>query len=283
MANLAGIASTYGFWVMGGTIALLALFWLLRGRIRIEKGWAGFNIVRFTAIERLAHWMLALSFVVLALSGLGMRHGASLPWPPPGFQSVSDFAVTSAGLHLFAGMTFAAGLILALILWVHHSLPHWRDAVWIAKGGGMLVRRVHPAAHKFNAGQKLLFWLTTIAGVLLTISGLAMAFPSLIVALLDEPLLALLRLFGVEMTASPALHLAMSHGALSLVLICAAIVHIYMRTVGIQGAASAMISGEVDANWARQHHSLWAETEVKRIEERTEADAAADTAAARTP
>jgi formate dehydrogenase subunit gamma len=250
MASLAGIASTYGIWAMGGTIALLALFWLLRGRVRIEKGWGGINIVRFTAIERLAHWLLAASFVLLALTSLSLEYAIldldysqTLLGRLLGEEVFRQVLGIGWTLYFWAPVPFMAALVLVFLFWARHSLPHWRDAVWLLKGGGLVVRGVHPAAHKFNAGQKLLFWLVVVGGAWLSfIPG--------------PPIL-------------------------TLVLICAVIVHIYLRTVGIQGAASAMISGEVDANWARQHHSLWAEPEVKRIEESAQAESD-DTVAVRT-
>jgi formate dehydrogenase subunit gamma len=245
------IASSCGLWALGGTIAFLALFWLLRGRIRIVKGWGGFNIPRFGGVERLVHWLLAASFVVLALTSFSREYMvADLDYSQtlPGQLLGGDVFARALGiawtLYSWAPVPFMAALALAFLLWVRHGLPHWRDAVWLLKGGGLIARGVHPPAHKFNAGQKLLFWTITLGGAWLCI------FPG-------PPIL-------------------------TLVLICVVIVHIYLRTIGIQGAASAMISGEVDANWARQHHSLWAEAEVKRIEESVQSDAA-ETAAARTP
>ena len=280
MASFAGIASTYGYWALGGTLALLALFWLLRGRVRIEKGWAGFNVVRFSWIERFAHWLLAVSFMVLALTGLSIQHGGGLLAPLLGEQRFAEVARIGRPLHGQASFAFAAGLLLAFVLWVRHSLPHWRDAVWLLKGGGMIVRGVQPPARKFNAGQKLLFWFTTICGILLAITGMVLQAPSTATWLLDGLSPAFPGWLRSAM-AGGTTYAAQWHGTLALVLTCAVIVHIYFRTVGIQGAASAMGSGEVDANWARQHHSLWAEPEVKRVEAGAEEDADG-TAAART-
>jgi formate dehydrogenase subunit gamma len=241
---LADIASPYDLWAIGGTIALLAVFFLLRGRIRIEKGWGGFTIPRFSRIERFAHWLLAVSLLVLALSDLTLQHGVDLLGRPLGDQGLREALRTRQYLQSVVGFVFLASLLLAFALWVRHSLPHWRDAVWLAKGGGMVVRGVHPPARKFNAGQKLLFWIVILCGA--WVSGLIPR---------DQGC-------GDEW-----------HGVPALVLICAVIVHIYLRTVGIQGAVSAMTSGQVDANWARQHHSLWAEEELRRIEDGAEPDA----------
>jgi formate dehydrogenase subunit gamma len=263
MASLAGIASTYGLWAMGGTIALLALSWLLRGRIRIEKGWAGFNVVRFSWIERFTHWLLALSFVVLALTGVVIQQGTSLvAGALLGPRVFADVIRVAGPTHIIAGILFAASLAVAFILWVRHSLPHWRDLVWMFKGGGLVVRGVHPPALKFNAGQKLLFWFVMLAGAWLSWSGAALL-------LLHAPTPG----YPLDVLGTAG------HRIPALVLTCAVIVHIYLRTIGIQGAASAMISGEVDANWARQHHSLWAEEELRRIEDAAQAEVAANTAA----
>jgi len=241
MANSVDIASSYGLWAIGGTIALLALFWLLRGRVRIEQGWGGFNIDRFGRFERFVHWLLAVSFVVLALASPSVQYqvadldySQTLPGRLLGEEVFAQVVGIGWFLYNWVSLLFLGSLLLAFLLWVRHSLPHWRDAVWLLKGGGLIVPGVHPPAHKFNAGQKLLFWFVIVGGAWLSV------FPG-------PPIL-------------------------TLVLICAVIVHIYLRTVGIQGAASAMISGEVDANWARQHHSLWAEQEIRRIEEDAEPD-----------
>jgi formate dehydrogenase subunit gamma len=260
MMTFDGIATSYGLWAMGGTILLLALFRLLRGRVRIEQGWGGFSIRRFRGIERLAHWLLAISVVALALTSLSLQYaapdldyGRTLPGRLLGEEVFAGILRIARALHWWVQLAFMAGLVLAFLLWVGHSLPHWRDAAWLVRGGGLIARGVHPPARKFNAGQKLLFWIVILCGA--WVSGLIPRYEG----------------YGTEW-----------HGVPALVLICAVIVHIYMRTVGIQGAASAMTSGEVDANWARQHHSLWAESEVKRIEDAAEADAG-DTVAARTP
>jgi formate dehydrogenase subunit gamma len=253
---------------MGGTIALLALFWLLRGRIRIEKGWAGYNIVRFSRLERLVHWLLALSFVVLLVTGVVMRAGDFSSSQGPS----ADVVLRGAMLHFWSAVAFAVALLFAFLLWVRYSLPHWRDVVWVLRGGGLLVRGVHPAAGKFNAGQKVLFWLTVIGGAPLALLGIALLFVPGSSAFLDGSLLALLRLLSVELPAKPSQYLFRWHGVIALVLACPIIVHIYLRTLGIQGAASAMISGEVDANWAKQHHSLWAEEELRRMEDTAEPD-----------
>jgi formate dehydrogenase subunit gamma len=273
----------YGLRGLAGTAALLGLFALLRGRVRIEGGWGGWTIPRFGSFERLVHWVLALSFIVLALTGLGTFYGAGLLLALLGDDGLAAARQWSGMLHLYAAFPFMAALALAVLLWARHSVPHWRDLVWLARGGGLLVRHWHPAAWKFNAGQKAFFWLVMLAGLALSLTGLTLLFP--FETALFSKAFALLNGFGLRLptnlTPAEETQLAVAwHAVSAVVLTGVVIVHVYLRTWGIQGAASAMGSGEVDVNWARQHHSLWAEREIRRMEEETAEAVAANVAPA---
>ncbi len=268
----------YGLWGLAGTVILLALFAMLRGRIRIEGGWGGLTIPRFSGFERLVHWLLALSFIVLALTGLNALYGAQILLPLIGPDAFAAVRSWSRLVHDNAAFPFMFALALACLLWLRHSLPHWRDVVWLAMGGGLLVRGWRPAAWKFNAGQKIFFWALMLGGLSLSLTGLALLFPW--TAPLSKTF-ALLNGLGLRLPANltpvEEMQLASAlHTAAALALTCLVAVHTYLRTYGIQGAFSAMGTGEVDVNWARQHHSLWAERENKRMEDAsaTEADAA---------
>ncbi len=266
MSGSAGAWSSYGPWFLGATIGLLAAFYLLRGRVRIERGWAGFSILRFGALARLVHWLLAISFVFLALTGLALRHATALLEPVAGAQSIAQLLAASRAVHGAAALSFMAALLAAFPLWVGQCLPHWRDAVWLLKGGGILIRGVHPPAWRFNAGQKLLFWLVMVAGAVLSVTGIALLLPWT-GAFAGVVSVAAKIGIGVSVELSPdeearesrAWHILAAYFIISVV-----VVHVYLRTLGIQGAFSAMGSGQVDANWARQHHRLWAEREIDR-------------------
>jgi formate dehydrogenase subunit gamma len=268
MPGFAGALSTYGLWLPVGIAAMLALFFLLRGRVRIAKGWGGFDLVRFTLIERAVHWALALSYLTLAaIALLANLEGQVPPLPRIGSQNLSELLRTGGEVHRAAVVTFTAALLASFLLWLRPSLPHWRDAVWLLKGGGLLGWLA--PAWKFNAGQKLYFWITMLAGAVLSVTGLDLAFPSQ--TGLFASMLAMLQSAGLPLptsltSAAEAQLAAAWHGAAALLLACASIVHVYLRTVGIQGAAAAMLSGRVDANWARQHHALWAEREIAHLE-----------------
>ena len=263
-------------WAIGGTVVLLGAFFLLRGRIRIERGWAGWTLTRFSNVERLAHWLLALSFMVLALTGLNVLYGRHVLLPLIGAQTFSEVSLWGKWLHDYTAFAFMAALAVAFVVWIRHSLPSWRDIVWLAKGGGLLVRGTHPAAWKLDAGQKILFWLVMLGGLSLSLSGLALLFPGE-TALLARTFAAANTL-GAYVGLAPGLPTQLTplqeieyatswHGMAALGLIVVIIAHIYMRTLGMEGAFSAMGSGQVDANWARQHHRLWAERQIRKMED----------------
>jgi formate dehydrogenase subunit gamma len=276
----------YGLWAMVGVVGVLAAFFLLRGRIRIEHGWAGRTIMRFSDLERFGHWLLATSFIILALTGLNVLYGRYALLPLIGAEAFSFISIWGKWLHNYVAFAFMAGLALTFLVWVRHNFPSWRDVVWLAKGGGMFVKGSHPPAWKFNAGQKILFWIVMLGGLSLSLSGLALMFPFQ-TALFAKTFAAVNTLgsyvglaphLPTELTPLQEMQYATAwHGIVALALVVVIIGHIYIGTLGMQGAFSAMGSGQVDVNWAREHHSLWAEREIERMEE----VAAAETGAAR--
>ena len=276
----------YGLWSLGGIAVLLAAFFVLRGRISIEHGWAGRTITRFSDLERFGHWLLAASFVILALTGLNVLYGRYFLLPLLGPALFSEISVGAKWLHNYVAFAFMVGLALTFVVWLRYNFPSWRDVVWLAKGGGMFVRGSHPPAWKFNAGQKILFWLVMLGGLSLSLSGIALLFP--FETALFAKTFAALNWLGSLVGLAPNLptnltplqemqHATTWHGIVALGLVVVIIAHIYIGTLGMQGAFSAMGSGQVDVNWAKEHHSLWAEREIEKMEE----VAAAETAAAR--
>jgi formate dehydrogenase subunit gamma len=276
----------WGLWGMGGIVVLLAAFFLVRGRIRIEHGWAGRAIMRFSEIERFGHWLLAVSFIILALTGLNVLYGRYVLLPLIGAEPFSLISIWGKWLHNYVAFAFMIGLALTFIVWVRHNFPHWRDVVWLLKGGGMFVRGSHPPAWKFNAGQKILFWMVMLGGLSLSLSGIALLFPFQ-TALFAKTFAAVNTLAGyvglapnlpIELTPIQEMQYATTwHSIVALALSVVIVAHIYIGTLGMQGAFSAMGSGQVDVNWAKEHHSLWADRELAKMEE----VAAAETGAAR--
>jgi len=224
--------------VVGAVIAL-TLFYVIRGRIRVDAGMSGIRILRFSGVERFAHWLMAGSFIVLALTGLNLILGRTmiLPWLGDGaFATLSTWGKVA---HNFVGWAFMLGLLLSFLVWVAHNIPNKVDAEWIAQGGGLLKKGVHPPARKFNAGQKIIFWSVTLGGAALSFTGFMLLFPTIAGNQVDWQFYQLI------------------HGIVAAALSFVIIAHIYIGSVGMEGAFDAMGSGEVDLNWAKEHHSLW--------------------------
>ena len=256
-----GPLSRYGSWALLGMIALLALFFVLRGRIKLEHGWSGHTITRFNFVERFAHWLTATCFVVLALTGLNMLYGRYALLPLVGPELFSMLTLWGKYAHNYLAFGFMLGLVLMLLLWVWQNLPNRHDFVWLAKGGGMFTKGTHPPAKKFNAGQKLVFWLVILGGISVSLSGLMLMFPFEYEAF--GPTFGWINgIFGSDFPSALApiqeMQLAqLWHAIMGLFLTVLIIAHIYIGTVGMEGAFSAMGSGEVDENWALEHHNLW--------------------------
>jgi len=256
-----GALAEYGAYAMAGTLAVLVLFYLIRGRIQIGHGWSGRTIVRFTSLERMGHWLLATSFIILALTGLNILYGRYVLPPLIGKENFALITMFGKWLHNYVAFAFMAGLAITFVLWVLHNIPSWRDIVWVMQGGGF-IKGLHPAAWKFNAGQKVLFWLVMLGGVSISLSGIALLFP--FQTAMFAKTFGVLNIFGFGLPTdlSPIQEMQYAttwHGIVALFLTCLIIAHIYIGTIGMQGAFDAMGTGEVDVSWAREHHSLWAD------------------------
>jgi formate dehydrogenase subunit gamma len=234
-----GPISTYGSWVLLGIIVVLALFFAIRGRIRLESGWAGRTIERFNGLERGVHWLTATCFVLLAITGLNVLYGRYVLLPLIGPSAFSTITMWGKLAHNFLSFGFTLGILLMLAMWLRENLPTRADLVWLLKGGGMFSRGTHPPAWKFNAGQKLLFWAVIGFGLLISLSGYLLLFPMWFTGLHEMQLAQ------------------MAHAIIAVLFIAVIIGHIYIGTVGMEGAFDAMGTGEVDENWAREHHNLW--------------------------
>jgi formate dehydrogenase subunit gamma len=256
-----GPLSTYGAGVLFGVIGLLALFFALRGRIRLESGWSGRLVERFNSLERFTHWLTATSFVVLALSGLNMLYGRYLLRPVLGADAFAFLTRIGKASHNYIAFAFMVGILLMFVLWVRENLPNRHDLRWLLRAGGFFSKHDHPPAKKFNAGQKLVFWLVILGGVSISLSGVALLFPFAFHWFSGT--FAFLNLFGLglptDLTPLQETQLSLVwHASVSLLMIALIIGHIYIGTLGMEGAFDAMGTGKVDANWAAEHHNLWA-------------------------
>jgi formate dehydrogenase gamma subunit len=172
-----GPLSTAGIWVMLGMVVLLALFFALRGRIKIEHGRSGQLVERFNLIERIGHWLTAVSFIILAITGLNILYGRYVLPQVIGKEAFSTISQAGKWVHDYVAFAFMAGLVMIFVLWVVHNLPSRHDLIWLAKGGGLFTKGSHPSSRKFNAGQKIIFWVTILGGLSLSLSGWALLDP----------------------------------------------------------------------------------------------------------
>lgn len=233
--------------VIGTTLAALALFFLWRGRIRFRGGRSGRTVLRFGALERANHWMVAGSFTVLALSGLNLTFGRWVLLPVIGPEAFS--ALTAAGkfAHNFLAFPFMLGLLAMVTFWARDNVPNRMDLDWLREGGGIIGDR-HPAAGRFNAGQKGVYWLSLGLGAAVAASGLLLIFPFEVTDILGQQ------------------WAQVAHAVAAMLMIATILGHAYIGTLGMEGAAGAMLTGRVDANWAREHHRAWFEAQTAALE-----------------
>jgi formate dehydrogenase subunit gamma len=259
-----GPLPTYGAYAMLGMLGLLIAFYLVRGRINIEHGWANETIQRFTNLDRMGHWLMATSFIILALTGLNVLYGKYVLLPVIGKDAFAALSGLAKWMHNYVAFAFMLGLAISFVMWVKHNFPNKHDVVWLARLGGA-IGNGHPSAKKFNAGQKILFWLVMLGGLSISLSGLALMFPfqSSMFAKTFGWLNMIGFSFPTAMTPMQEMQYASSwHAIMALFLVVVIFGHIYIGTLGMQGAFSAMGSGEVDVNWAKEHHNLWADEEL---------------------
>jgi formate dehydrogenase subunit gamma len=228
-----------------GMLGILVLFYLIRGMVRIEAGRSGRAIVRFNAFERMVHWMTATCFILLGISGLNITFGKELLLPLLGPDAFSAWSQWAKYAHNYLGFPFTLGVVLIFLMWIAWNFPSRFDVEWLKEGGGMVGHK-HPHAYRFNAGQKLIYWWVVIAGGVIAASGYVLMFPFYVTDI-----------GGMQLAQ-------IVHSVSAVLFVAIMLAHIYIGTIGMEGAFEGMWDGTVDANWAKQHHDLWLEQEMKK-------------------
>lgn len=247
-----GPLASYGAGLIFAAIIILLVFYAIRGSMRIEGGRSGRTVARWSSFERSMHWYVAILFIILAITGLSMLFGRAVLIPWLGAAGFAAWASVSITLHNFVGPLFIIGVVAMILVWIKNNLPSSADWQWFKSGGGIFKGK-HPPAGKANAGEKVfVFWIGIIAcGIIVSATGV----------ILDFPLWGQTR---QDMQLSQLLH-----SSFALIWIAITLGHIYLGTIGTEGAFEGMVSGRVDVNWAKQHHNLWYE-EVKNTAETTD-------------
>ena len=195
------------------------------------------RILRYFAGERVNHWLTAITFIMLAFSGLALFHPAAF-----GLTQLFGGPVWTRILHPFLGLfLFLSFTSLALRLWRHNLLTA-DDLAWLLRLKLVLRNQEEglPKVGRYNAGQKLLFWTMVLTIGFLLVTGIV----------IWRPWFA--DYFPIEIIRFSALIHALS----AALIITGIIVHIY-AAIWIRGTLGAMIHGTVSQNWARKHHPLW--------------------------
>ena len=197
---------------------------------------------RFTFSERIIHWVVGLSFVVLLLTGLAFSY-PSLFW----VTTVVGGGAAARVLHPWVGVVFSLGMAFMAGLWIREMFFGQQDWRWLAavRYYATHQREKVPPAGKYNAGQKLFFWAQGILAVIFVATGFPLWMPE---TLGSSALLATARLLHYAATLG---------GGLLLVL------HVYLGTVAYPGTARGMIDGKVSRRWAELHHPSWYEEQTR--------------------
>jgi formate dehydrogenase subunit gamma len=228
-----------------GFFAVIVIFYLVRGSVKLESGFSGRKIVRFNWFERFVHWMTAVCFIILGLTGLNITFGRPLLLPLVGAEQFTAWSEWAKYSHNYLSFPFTIGVVLIALMWLAGNIPDRTDVEWLKQGGG-IIGDEHPPADRFNAGQKLVYWVVVIGGGIVAITGYMLMFP----------------FYGTTIDTMQAAQV--THGVAAALFIAFMLGHIYIGTIGMEGAFEAMGEGTVDLNWAKEHHSLWLAKETER-------------------
>lgn len=229
----------YSGFIYGAVIVLFAVYYLWRGKIRIEGERSGKMVQRTTKAERYIHWFTAVIFVLLGITGLVILYGRWVLIPVLGPEGFSVTANISKIVHNYIGPLFLLAVLLMFFGYIRDSLFNLKvDLQWFKKAGGY-IGGAHPSSEKYNAGQKAWFWVAVLGGLVLVVSGLILDFAN----------------YGQGRLLMQDAHII--HSVSSVIVLAFFIVHVYLATVGVEGSFDAMVSGKVPEEFARQHHDLW--------------------------
>ncbi len=227
----------YSMTLLGLAIIALAAFRVIRGKIVVAEGMSGVKISRFTSFQRTVHWVVAGLFILLALTGTLLTFGRTGLVPVIGNEAFGSLAYVSKLIHDYAGPLFGLSLLVMIVTYMKDNIPNDTDINWFMKLGGFFGH--HASSGRYNGGEKAWYWVVVVVGIVVVGSGLVLDFPN----------------FGQTRELMSDAH--MLHSISAILILAASLGHIYMATVGTEGALETMTSGYCDENWAKEHHDLW--------------------------
>ncbi|QRM17948.1 formate dehydrogenase subunit gamma [Dechloromonas sp. TW-R-39-2] len=234
-----GPLTTYGGWLLVLVVAAILAFYKIKGPLTNHDPLTGKLIQRFPRYERVVHWLTAGTFLVLAATGLAILFGKHVLIPIIGHSLFGYLMVLGKNAHNFIGPLFAFSTLAMIAVWARDNVWQNIDALWIRKAGGLLTGE-HVPSGRFNFGEKTWFWIgVTILGLTVSVTGFILDFPN----------------FG-QLRADMQLA-SLVHAVAAITMLLLAFGHIYMGTIGVDGALNSMQTGYVDETWAREHHEEW--------------------------
>jgi formate dehydrogenase subunit gamma len=234
-----GPVTFYGGWLIVIVLLILAAIYFTKGPVKLHDKPTGRMLERFTLAQRWAHWTMGISFVVLGLTGLTILFGKYVLLPVIGYTLFAWLTSLAKNLHNFVAPLFAVSLPVFIVMFIRDNLPKGYDFGWFLKAPGFFAGK-HIASGRFNAGEKVWFWGgVVVLSIALVVSGAILLFPNF-----DQVRATMQQASVVHMTAA-------------VLVISAALGHIYLGTIGVDGAYQAMRTGYVDEVWAKEHHEYW--------------------------
>lgn len=234
-----GPVASYMAWLMAVALLAIGAFYLLVGRNRLDEPRSGRKVLRWRGWERTLHWFTAISFILMAITGLSLLYGRAVLIPLLGHTGFAAWAEFAKVLHNLLGPLFTVAVLLLIISFIKDNIPNRTDIEWFKKGGGM--GKQHASAGRMNGGEKVWFWFIVIGGGAVCITGLILDFP------------------GLGQTRETMQVANLIHAVAGIAWIGLAFGHIYIGTLGTEGAFEGMATGYVSEEWAREHHDLWYE------------------------
>jgi formate dehydrogenase subunit gamma len=235
-----GPVTFWGGWLVVLVLVVIAAFYFIFGPVKLHGRPSGRLIRRFSSVDQVVHWTVAISFCVLGLSGLIMLFGKHVVLPLMGYTLFAWLAALSKNLHNFVAPIFMFSVAIFAILFVRHNLPRAYDFIWFRNALGYVTGKKHVPSGKFNAGEKVWFWGgVVVLSIVVSWSGLILLFPNF------DQTRAVMQDAWIWHSVAALLYIVMSLG------------HIYLGTLGVEGAYQAMRTGYVDEVWAKEHHEFW--------------------------
>jgi len=235
-----GPVTFIGGWLVVGVALVILAFYVVFGPVKLHGKPTGRLVRRFSTVDQVVHWSVAISFCILGASGLIMLFGKHVLLPIIGYTLFAWLTALGKNLHNFIAPVFIVSIIAMIVLYLRHNLPKLYDLNFLLNAWNVMARGKHVPSGKFNGGEKVWFWGgVVVLSVFVTWSGLILLFPNF------DQSRAMMQDAWIVHAVAALLYIAISFG------------HMYLGTIGLEGSYQAMRSGYVDETWAKEHHEYW--------------------------